>query len=103
MRANQSPPILQTIFHSSEVTGCTDSREYFISAILASFVSTLIDRAIMVLEVTDEIRDRVRIAAARGVELVLALLARARLEDPRATIPRNQRGRFGRIVCRWAW
>ena len=29
----QSPPILQTIFHSSAVTGCTDRREYFTSAI----------------------------------------------------------------------
>jgi hypothetical protein len=39
---NQSPPILQTIFHSSAVTGCTDSREYFTSAISASFLSALI-------------------------------------------------------------
>src|SRR5882724_3878060 len=37
-----SPPILQTIFHSSAVTGCTDSREYFTSAMLASFLSALI-------------------------------------------------------------
>src|SRR6187455_1971535 len=38
----QSPPILQTIFHSSAVTGCTDSREYFTSAMSASFLSALI-------------------------------------------------------------
>ena len=31
-----NPPILQTIFHSSAVTGCTDSREYFTSAMSAS-------------------------------------------------------------------
>ena len=37
-----NPPILQTIFHSSAVTGCTDSREYFTSAIAASFLSALI-------------------------------------------------------------
>ena len=37
-----SPPILQTIFHSSAVTGCTDSREYFTSAMSVSFVSALI-------------------------------------------------------------
>src|SRR5256885_12761192 len=37
-----SPPILQTIFHSSAVTGCTDSREYFTSAMSASFLSALI-------------------------------------------------------------
>ena len=36
------PPILQTIFHSSAVTGCTDSREYFTSAMSASFLSALI-------------------------------------------------------------
>src|SRR5580698_5553815 len=37
-----TPPILQTYFHSSAVTGCTDSREYFTSAIAASFLSALI-------------------------------------------------------------
>src|SRR6478752_2971621 len=37
-----TPPILQTIFHSSAVTGCTDSREYFTSAMVASFFSALI-------------------------------------------------------------
>src|SRR5450759_4898932 len=36
------PPILQTIFHSSAVTGCTDSREYFTRAISASRLSALI-------------------------------------------------------------
>src|SRR5437868_15348797 len=36
------PPILQTIFHSSAVTGCTDRREYFTSAISLSFGSALI-------------------------------------------------------------
>jgi hypothetical protein len=40
--ASYSPPILQTSFHSSAVTGCTDSREYFTSAMLASFLSALI-------------------------------------------------------------
>jgi hypothetical protein len=35
-------PILQTIFHSSAVTVCTDSREYFASAMSASFLSALI-------------------------------------------------------------
>src|SRR5438445_5036752 len=38
----QSPPILQTSFHSSAVTGCTESREYFTSAMLANFLSALI-------------------------------------------------------------
>ena len=33
------PPILQTSFHSSAVTGCTDRREYFTSAMSASFLS----------------------------------------------------------------
>src|SRR5258708_31652658 len=42
VRAHYSPPILQTIFHSSAVTGCTDSREYFTSAMAASFLSALI-------------------------------------------------------------
>src|ERR1700746_2166961 len=37
-----NPPILQTSFHSSDVTGCTERREYFTSAILASFFSALI-------------------------------------------------------------
>src|SRR6202021_1676738 len=37
-----TPPILQTIFHSSAVTGCTDSREYFTSAMSASRLSALI-------------------------------------------------------------
>src|SRR5213595_1693810 len=37
-----SPPILQTVFHSSAVTGCTDSREYFTSAMSANFLSALI-------------------------------------------------------------
>src|ERR1700732_1100352 len=41
MRADQTPPILQTIFHSSAVTGCTDSREYFTSAMSASRLSAL--------------------------------------------------------------
>jgi len=36
------PPILQTIFHSSGVTGCTESLEYFTSAMPASFLSALI-------------------------------------------------------------
>ena len=36
------PPILQTIFHSSAVTGCTESREYFTSAISVSRLSALI-------------------------------------------------------------
>ena len=36
-----TPPILQTSFHSSAVTGCTDSREYFISAMSLSFGSCL--------------------------------------------------------------
>ena len=40
--ASYIPPILQTIFHSSAVTGCTDSREYFTSAMPASFLSALI-------------------------------------------------------------
>jgi hypothetical protein len=33
---------LQTSFHSSAVTGCTDRREYFTSAMSASFLSALI-------------------------------------------------------------
>src|SRR5579864_2280339 len=37
-----SPPILQTSFHSSAVTGCTERREYFTSAMSASFFSALI-------------------------------------------------------------
>src|ERR1700744_78520 len=36
------PPILQTAFHSSDVTGCNDRREYFPSAMSASFLSALI-------------------------------------------------------------
>src|SRR5580693_6909446 len=36
------PPILQTIFHSSAVTGCTDRRPYFTSAMPLSFGSALI-------------------------------------------------------------
>jgi hypothetical protein len=36
-----TPPVLQTIFHSSAVTVCTDSREYFASAMSASFLSAL--------------------------------------------------------------
>src|SRR4029079_15320412 len=36
------PPILQTSFHSASVTGCTDSREYFTSAMSLSFGSALI-------------------------------------------------------------
>ena len=36
------PPISQAIFHSSAVTGCTDSREYFTSAMAESFLSALI-------------------------------------------------------------
>ena len=36
------PPILQTSFHSSAVTGCTERREYFTSAMSASFFSALI-------------------------------------------------------------
>src|SRR5262249_12292336 len=35
------PPILQTSAHSSPVTGCTESREYFTSAIFFSFGSAL--------------------------------------------------------------
>ena len=42
VRRRYIPPILQTIFHSSAVTGCTDSREYFTSAMSASFLSALI-------------------------------------------------------------
>ena len=42
MLASYIPPILQTIFHSSAVTGCTDSREYFTSAMSANFLSALI-------------------------------------------------------------
>src|ERR1700726_3145752 len=38
----QSPPILQTIFHSSAVTGCTDSREYFTIAMSFNGLSDLI-------------------------------------------------------------
>src|SRR3954469_12620579 len=37
-----TPPILLTIFHSSAVTGCTDRREYFTSAMSASRLSALI-------------------------------------------------------------
>src|ERR1700737_2347358 len=37
-----NPPILQTIFHSSGVTGCTDSREYFTSAMSLKRLSALI-------------------------------------------------------------
>src|ERR1700681_643176 len=37
-----TPPILQTIFHSSGVTGCTDSREYFTSAMSLKRLSALI-------------------------------------------------------------
>ena len=40
-RRAYSPAILQTAFHSSAVTGCTDSREYFTSAMAASFLSAL--------------------------------------------------------------
>src|SRR5437867_11983532 len=36
------PLILQTIFHSSAVTGCTDRREYFTRAISLSLGSALI-------------------------------------------------------------
>ena len=36
-----NPPILQTSFHSSDVTGCTDSREYFTSAMSLSRLSAL--------------------------------------------------------------
>src|SRR5215475_2677682 len=36
-----SPPILQTSFHSASVTGCTDRRPYFTSAISLSFDSAL--------------------------------------------------------------
>src|SRR6202048_1545563 len=36
------PPILQTIFHSSAVTGCTDRREYLTSAISLNRLSALI-------------------------------------------------------------
>src|ERR1700733_14196987 len=39
---DHTPPILQTYFHSSAVTGCTDSREYFTSAMAESFLSALI-------------------------------------------------------------
>src|SRR5436190_22973810 len=39
---SHSPPILQTAFHSSAVTGCTDRREYFTSAMAANFLSALI-------------------------------------------------------------
>src|SRR4051794_12905952 len=37
-----NPPILQTIFHSSAVTGCTESREYFTSAMSLNRLSALI-------------------------------------------------------------
>jgi len=37
-----SPPILQTSFHSASVTGCTDRRPYFTSAMPLSFGSALI-------------------------------------------------------------
>src|ERR1700688_424918 len=36
-----TPPILQTIFHSSAVTGCTDRRPYLTSAMSLSFASAL--------------------------------------------------------------
>src|SRR3981189_174378 len=39
---NYVPPTLQTIFHSSAVTGCTDSREYFTSAMSLKRLSALI-------------------------------------------------------------
>src|SRR5579872_4884720 len=39
---DHTPPILQTSFHSSALTGCTERREYFTSAISASFFSALI-------------------------------------------------------------
>ena len=39
---NHAPPILQTIFHSSGVTGCTERREYFTSAMSANRLSALI-------------------------------------------------------------
>src|SRR5712691_10767322 len=39
--ADQIPPILQTIFHSSAVTGCTDSLEYFTSAMSTKRLSAL--------------------------------------------------------------
>jgi hypothetical protein len=39
MTRPHTPPILQTIFHSSAVTGCTESREYFTSAISAGLLS----------------------------------------------------------------
>src|SRR6185437_2243152 len=37
-----TPPILQTSFHSASVTGCTDSRPYFTSAMSFSFGAALI-------------------------------------------------------------
>ena len=37
-----TPPILQMIFHPRRVTGCTESREYFTSAMSLSFGSALI-------------------------------------------------------------
>jgi|SRR6185312_6104205 hypothetical protein len=40
--ADYIPPILQTIFHSSAVTGCTDNREYFTSAMSLNRLSALI-------------------------------------------------------------
>ena len=42
MSAPHSPPILQTSFHSSAVTGCTDRREFLTSAMSLSFGSALI-------------------------------------------------------------
>src|ERR1700710_2019929 len=41
LRGRYRPPILQTIFHCSAVTGCTDSREYFTSAMSARRLSAL--------------------------------------------------------------
>ena len=39
---SEIPPILQTSFHSSAVTGCTDSREFLTSTMSLSFGSALI-------------------------------------------------------------
>lgn len=38
---DHTPSILQTYFHFSPVTGCTERREYFTSATPASFLSAL--------------------------------------------------------------
>src|SRR5581483_8236940 len=40
------PPILQTKFHSVSLTGCTDRRPYFTSAMFLSFGSALIAESV---------------------------------------------------------